>query len=140
MTLTARASIVLAVTIRSGRAAIRHGSKARWLASLLLHALVLFFVVELSGLAHAALDFAGAEQSQHDDCEDEESGHECPPGCATCHCWHAGTPTPPLSVRCELQLVVLRGARLGFRPHAANAPPGADLDALYRPPRLARAV
>lgn len=97
---------------------------------------VLLFSAELAGVTHAVLDVfvcEGAHESE--DCDEGEGGHECPPGCPSCHCWHAGTPTPPLPIVCELQVVVSQVAKLGFTPSTEAPPQGADPDSVYRPPR-----
>jgi hypothetical protein len=113
--------------------------RAAWLSCfVLMRVLVLFFFFELSGLTHAALDIVGAgEETAHSDCEDEEAGHECPPGCAGCHCWHAGTPTPALPIVHEWLAISAPRSHAGFTPLIAVAPRGADPDSVYRPPRSA---
>jgi hypothetical protein len=101
--------------------------------------LVMLFAAELSGVTHAALDVCGSlEGAAHgqSDCEDHEGGHECPPGCPSCHCWHAGTPSAPIAMRCELQRMSPPSATQGFAPRASVTPARVDPDSVYRPPRL----
>ena len=122
------------------------GSRARPRTSLLLlallgvRALVLLFAVELSGLSHAALDVACSLTGcthEESDCDESEGGHECPPGCPSCHCWHAGAPTAPLRMEPGRRIVVALTAQQGFVPGVAMPPAGADPDSIYRPPRAA---
>lgn len=103
-----------------------------------MRALVLLFAVELSGLTHAALDVAcsiAGDTHQDDDCDEGEGGHECPPGCPSCHCWHAGAPTAPLRMEPGRRIVLVMTAQQGFVPGVAMPPAGADPDTIYRPPR-----
>lgn len=119
------------------RSAVVHTRQRRYVLSVaILRVLVLLFSAELSGLTHAAVDISGLDGAhQTDDCDDEKGGHECPPGCPSCHCWHAGTPTAPLAMHFEMQVVVLQVSRPGFIPVTKAAPRGADPDSVYRPPR-----
>jgi hypothetical protein len=105
-----------------------------------MRALALLFAVELSGLTHAAVDVVcslSGNAHQESDCDDEQGGHECPPGCPSCHCWHAGAPTAPLRMPPGRRIVVVLTAQLGFVPGVAMPRAGADPDAIYRPPRAA---
>lgn len=101
--------------------------------------LVLIFVAELSGLAHAALDVsASLRGAQHadDDCEDAQGGHECPPGCPNCHCWHAGTPSPqPALERARVAVASSAAPGPSFVPYRPPALAGPDPASIYRPPR-----
>jgi hypothetical protein len=117
----------------------QRGRQLAW--SLVLQVVALFLLAELSGMAHAGIDLyetlAGFEHREHDDCGDEEAGHECPPGCPNCHCFHAG------AVASAVQLVATaliplrtRVRQAGALPRVGVVPPGADPDSLYRPPRL----
>jgi hypothetical protein len=129
----------LATTTRFGRTP----SRPMVVLVALLRLVALLVATELSGMAHALLDaaacVAGVEHPR-DDCEDEESGHECPPGCPNCHCAHGaivqlaarGEPRP------QLRLEALHPPRdeAGFVPLDAMPPPGAELAPLYRPPRM----
>ena len=125
-------------TARFDRAVSRAG--LAWL--LLLRVFALFVASELSGLAHTGTDvyesFAGHEQHHEADCEEEEAGHECPPGCPNCHCAHASHAVVVLSgLACQTALTPLPtvARRVGFVPYAALVPSGADPASLYRPPR-----
>ena len=119
------------------RPIVVHAKQRRYaLFVVVLRVFVLLFSAELSGLTHAAVDiFALDGAHQTDDCDDENGGHECPPGCPSCHCWHAGTPTAPLAMHFEMQVVVVQVSRPGFIPVTKAAPRGADHDSVYRPPR-----
>lgn len=97
--------------------------------------LVLLFSVELSGVAHAALDVFDSEGQHTDDCDDEGEGHECPPGCPSCHCWHAGAPTAQLPIQWGTQLLIPTRSEAGFVPTSGVPPQGADPESVYRPPR-----
>ena len=106
-----------------------------------LRVLVLLFTVELSGVTHAALDVLSAfrgDAHAESDCEDDEGGHECPPGCPSCHCWHAGTPSAPLRMEPGRRIVLRLTAEPGFVPALAMPPAGADATGIYRPPRARR--
>jgi hypothetical protein len=97
---------------------------------LVLRALSVLALVDLSGLTHAALDIVGSEHA--DDCEE----HECPPGCANCHCWHAGLAAPPLARQEAPQLMpALATASLPPPAYDRTQPQAPDTCALYRPPR-----
>jgi hypothetical protein len=103
-----------------------------------LRMLVLLFAVELSGLTHAVLDAYSAvtgDAHADSDCEGDAGGHECPPGCPSCHCWHAGTPSLPLRMEPGRRIVVQLSALPGFIPGVAMPPPGKGPDSVYRPPR-----
>lgn len=117
----------------------RRAFRARALVLLTaLRVLVLLFTVELSGVTHAALDVlsaAGGDVHAESDCEDEEGGHECPPGCPSCHCWHAGTPSVPLRMEPGRRIVLKLSAEQGFVPAQRMPPAGADAAGIYRPPR-----
>lgn len=111
-----------------------------------LRLIALLVATELSGAAHALLDVAtsaaGVEHPR-DDCDDEESGHECPPGCPNCHCTHGAIVqvAPRATPQPGQRLTALHPVRheAGFVPTDALPPPGADLTPLYRPPRRALA-
>jgi hypothetical protein len=106
--------------------------------ALALRALVLLFAAELSGLTHAALDIsASLSGAQHaaSDCDDTEGGHECPPGCPNCHCWHAGTPAPQPAIARDLVRIASSVHEAGLVPYSGQAPSGADPASVYRPPR-----
>jgi hypothetical protein len=125
---------------RAHQAARSNAFRARALVVLVtMRVLVLLFTVELSGLSHAALDVLSAASGDlhaESDCEDEEGGHECPPGCPSCHCWHAGTPSTPLRMEPGRRIVLKLTAELGFVPAQTMPPAGADPASVYRPPRV----
>ena len=135
-------------TASCARAWNNHARRSRSLIALavVLRLVALFVATELSGALHALLDvaasIAGSEHPE-DDCEDEEAGHECPPGCPNCHCVHGAVAqlaarSEPRVERGPRVLFVLRN-EAGFVPRSALPPKGADQTRLYRPPR-ARAV
>lgn len=109
-----------------------------------LRLVALLVSTELSGAAHALLDVAtsaaGAEHPR-DDCDDEESGHECPPGCPNCHCTHGAVVqlAPRTAPQSAARLAILHPPphQAGFVPLDAMPPQGADRTRLYRPPRAA---
>ncbi|MEY4508649.1 MAG: hypothetical protein RLZZ450_771 [Pseudomonadota bacterium] len=112
----------------------------------LLRLVALLVATELSGAAHAVLDVAASAvgvEHPRDDCDDEEAGHECPPGCPNCHCAHGAVVqlVPRGEARPALRLALLHPERdeAGFVPLDAMPPKGADLTPLYRPPRAALA-
>ncbi|HEX5656876.1 MAG TPA: hypothetical protein VFX59_06760 [Polyangiales bacterium] len=90
-------------------------------------------LVDLSGLTHTTLDLAGISHAD-DDCDDEQ-GHECPPGCTNCHCWHAGLATPPLAHEPPQVAVAPMPIVLPAPPYARTQPRAPDQVTLYRPPR-----
>lgn len=110
--------------------------------AVVLRLLSLLVVTELSGAAHALLDVAArlaGTEHPHDDCDDEEAGHECPPGCPNCHCAHgavaqlAARSEPRVELEPSVPWVFCNDA--GFVPRAELRPQGADRTRLYRPPR-----
>lgn len=137
MTPSWRSLIVYAVTAVRQQPTATGAKRPGWLLFFVVVRLfVLLFSAELSGVTHAALDvFASDGAHESDDCDEGEDGHECPPGCPSCHCWHAGTPTPPLAIMWALKVVVTQMAKSGFTPSAEVGPQGADADSVYRPPR-----
>lgn len=101
-----------------------------------LRACALLLTLEFSGALHLALDgyeaLRGGEHRQ-DDCGDPQD-HECAPGCPNCHCWHAGLPFTPSEQERRALLASAPSEEPGL-PYLVNAPQGADLDGIYRPPR-----
>ncbi|MET0287578.1 MAG: hypothetical protein ABW352_24030 [Polyangiales bacterium] len=107
---------------------------------LALRALSLLMLVDLSGLTHTAFDLAcvlGGGEHMDADCDDE-SGHECPPGCIDCHDFHAGcTITTPPAITFALEpLRRERPVALPPPPYTRSEPLAPDQSTLYRPPRL----
>lgn len=122
----------------TGSLSLGRAPSALWLT--LLRVCALLLVGELSGLAHTGLDvfesLNGLAQHDADDCDDGK-GHECPPGCPNCHCWHAAP-----SVVATLQLVGHEGplvatvaAKVSTVPYTGRQPAGAHPHCPYRPPR-----
>lgn len=108
---------------------------------IVLRMLALLMTIELSGLAHLTLDtcelLGVVDQHQdHDDCEDEEAGHECPPGCLNCHCAHAAVlvvAAPHFEVSCRA--TTLEPQLLAFPSRALLYPGATERESIYRPPR-----
>lgn len=100
--------------------------------------IALLAAVEASGIANVANDVlvaVGIVAGHPDECDDEEQGGECPPGCPMCHCFHCGMSSLPAPARSEL-----------LQPHEpelllmaldTTIPPKPDLPCVYRPPRIA---
>jgi hypothetical protein len=108
-----------------------------WLAVLVLRALSLLVLADLSGLAHTALDLTGsAHEAYGEDCDGGGQDHECPPGCPNCHAGHAGLASPPLAREVVLEPAPAL-ARVELPPPAYDRtqPRAPDQSALYRPPR-----
>lgn len=111
---------------------------ALWLA--LLRVCAVLLVGEFSGLAHTGLDvfesLNGIAHHDADDCDDEQ-GHECPPGCPNCHCWHAAPSIVATQhlVGHEGPLGATVAAKVSTVPYAGRQPAGADPRCPYRPPR-----
>jgi hypothetical protein len=82
-----------------------------------------------------ACSLAGSTHATDSDCDAEDAGHECPPGCPNCHCWHAGALALPLRMEPGRRIVLRLTARQGFVPGSSVPFCNADLDAIYRPPR-----
>lgn len=103
----------------------------------LLRLLAVLLVGELSGALHTVLDAAasvGLVAHPEDDC-DQGDGHECPPGCTSCHCSHGAVAwaAPQMDVRVAIVHAPARAD--GFVPSERLPPPGVDRARLYRPPR-----
>lgn len=107
-----------------------------------LRILVGIAAFQLSELGHLGADIAEqaglvVHEPDADDARESEPGHDCPPGCPTCHHVHASnaslipwlTPPAPLAARLESILMEL--------PPVAEAPPGPALPSVFRPPRRA---
>jgi hypothetical protein len=103
----------------------------------MLQLLSLLLVVELAGVLHMTLDVVvslGATDHADDHCDDEQ-GHECPPGCPSCHCAHTALAGSAPGVELGLAIVHSTLVEPGFVPRPSSPPPGAELVRLYRPPR-----
>jgi hypothetical protein len=117
----------------------RRPSRVARVAAVVLRLLSLLLATELSGAVHAASDIAASlagTEHPSDDCDDEQ-GHECPPGCSSCHCTHGalGSVTPQLALVMSGKPVHRLTGQAGFVPLDAMPPAGPDLTPLYRPPR-----
>jgi hypothetical protein len=108
----------------------------RRLTACLLHVMVLVLAADVSGTLHAALDVAveaGMVAHPDDDCE--RDGHECPPGCLSCHCTHAATAwNGPLWTWVDAQLAPHAHDRAPS-DYADMLPTGPERGRLDRPPR-----
>ena len=122
---------------------VRSRSKARSRSTrvvlLVLRAILVTVVLQLSGLPHLAADAFVSDthacDDGGDDCRDEKSGLDCPPGCPSCHCVHGGVASLPNRIAGDLHPVVMGPSRtLVLRPPAAFVP-RPDLPSLFRPPR-----
>lgn len=104
-------------------------------AQLIFRVIALMALVQTSGVANVANDLlvAAGMVTAHDDCDDDEQGGECPPGCPMCHCFHCGMTSMPAPERGE-PIEPARGEMLP-RPIDATALPTPALPAVYRPPR-----
>lgn len=99
--------------------------------------MVLVLSADVSGTLHAALDVAveaGLVAHPDDDCE--RDGHECPPGCLSCHCSHTASAWAlPLLTSVDAQL--MPRANAGVPAAYANiVPSGPERGRIDRPPRL----
>ena len=112
-----------------------------------LRLLVVVAAFGLSGLAPAvaeviACNVAGCnvagcddpcEASGCSDCPLDQDGEKCPPGCPSCHCFHAGVGLLPVG---ELRVVTVNldtdAAVVPYEAAVPRAPPASDV---YRPPR-----
>ena len=116
--------------------------RSRWFLAAIVLLRVLGAIVALqgSGLPHFAIDALGLPDRDDDDCARDDANHGCPPGCPSCHdvCGTlASLPSSPV-------------ASLGPEPtvHESSvaraledgAPPSAEIDHVYRPPRSTRSV
>ena len=114
--------------------------RASWLAYAIacLRLLAVLSIFQLSGAAHLAGDaFEYALTREHhddDDCE-RENGHECPPGCPTCHQVHALNASLPPAVSVNLSWTPMTDGEVVEWLVAADAPPSLAPAPLFRPPR-----
>lgn len=114
----------------------RYSQHLRRAAVGLMRVVALVLAAKLSGGMHAALDVivaTGAVAHPQDDCE--RDGHECPPGCPSCHCTHApaacSAPAP-----CWPEAEPEAHARsVEPAPYAESIPPRRARGRLDRPPR-----
>jgi hypothetical protein len=122
------------------RAQARACTQRGWLLCI-ARVVALLMMLELSGAAHLALDgyelLSGEQHQQgHEDCEDEQSGRECPPGCLNCHCAHAAVVA--VAPCLEATYRALHGPERVAPPRARalGHPVTSERDSIYRPPRL----
>ena len=111
-------------------------AQLRRVAACLTQVLVLLLSADVSGTLHAALDVAveaGMVAHPDDDCE--RDGHECPPGCLSCHCTHAASAwNGPLWACVGAQLMPRAHTRV--RSEYADRPvAGPERGRIDRPPR-----
>lgn len=113
-----------------------------WLAvcMLVLRVLALLMVAEVSGAAHLGLDIydlsSGTDHHEsHEDCDDEHTDHECPPGCLSCHCAHAAMVLTALPAERLVQAPLAELTQQPFPSRARLLVGSTDLESIYRPPR-----
>ena len=103
----------------------------------LLRLVLVLAALGISGLAPAVADLIACDEV-HDaascsDCPLEQDGRDCPPGCPSCHCVHAGIGLPPVDA---LHVATLdrdvEAAAIPYEAAVPRAPPASDV---YRPPR-----
>jgi hypothetical protein len=109
------------------------------LAACLLHVVMLVLAAEVSGTLHAALDIAveaGVVDHPDDDCE--RDGHECPPGCLSCHCTHAASAMA--GPACDWVDAQLTPRTYSEKPSTfdGRVPSGPERGRIDRPPRPLR--
>ncbi len=117
-------------------------ARARWSRLLRVVAVIVrvFLVVvsfELSGAAAviaAVCEEAGDDDGCCPDCPLEKDGNECPPGCPSCHCSHAGLSLPPVFAPAMASAGMPRIPTVPA-PHEASVPRAPPLRSVYRPPR-----
>ncbi|MCK6536498.1 MAG: hypothetical protein L6Q84_26300 [Polyangiaceae bacterium] len=104
----------------------------------LLRLIPLLALLELSGIAHAAADFfeVVVASGHHDsDCDDEQGGRPCDPGCPGCHCTHGGPTVPSAALQTDVP-AHMTGVLESCPPQALCAPSPARAPP-FRPPRYA---
>jgi hypothetical protein len=98
----------------------------------LLHALVIAFTLQLSGLGHAASDaVAYVDHQAHEDADCADGGADCPPGCPDCHCTHGASVAVMAALAEPFDFVTT----IDFIRPRELRPPQPARDQLYRPPR-----
>ncbi len=115
----------------------RSGRYSRVIALITL-LLPLVALLELSGVAHVLADFVEvvvAHRKHVSDCDDEQGGRACDPGCPACHCAH-GSPTVVPAARATFESV-LPERELERAPAEALRAPSPDRAPPFRPPRRA---
>lgn len=115
----------------------RSGRYSRVIALITL-LLPLVALLELSGVAHVLADFVEvvvAHGKHVSDCDDEQGGRACDPGCPACHCAH-GSPTVVPAARATFESV-LAESELERAPAEALRAPSPDRAPPFRPPQRA---
>jgi hypothetical protein len=115
------------------------GRALRWLLALCqLCAVVASF--QLSAVGHFVSDIAqviAVGHHQHDgdaDSDEDDPGHECPPGCPNCHHVHlSGASLPPAAF--AVSFLPAAEASAPSKGVGDEAPPAPQLPSVYRPPR-----
>ena len=109
-----------------------------WYKTLRILAAVL--LLQLSGIAHAAVDtwdsLAHKSQQCSDGCENDDSGRECPPGCPKCHCSHVSPAVLQERAGEVIALPTCDGTST-LVPHEASAPSSGQPLFVFRPPKFA---
>lgn len=92
--------------------------------------------LQLAGAARVAEALFEDGSACAGDCTNERNGHDCPPGCPSCHCAHGGVGSLPLAAPANPPPVAERSAEPVKRPTEAQRPSSrADRDGVFRPPR-----
>jgi hypothetical protein len=95
---------------------------------------------QISTVGHFVRDFVqvlsdGRHHHEDPDQDEDDPGHECPPGCPNCRHVHlsgASVPVAPIAALSDAPPIVASAQR---RSTAEDAPPGPQLPSIYRPPR-----
>jgi len=107
-----------------------------WYRTLRILAAVL--LLQLSGIAHAAVDtwdaLAAETQPCSDGCENDHSGRECPPGCPKCHCSHVA-PAVLQERAGELVALPTSDGAATLAPAEASSPSRGQPLFVFRPPK-----
>lgn len=94
-------------------------------------------MLQLGGVVGVVADlvFAGATADDATECPNEKPGHDCPPGCPTCHCAHGGVAVPPSTDNASW-LADLGGSSVAaVCPYVADLPKDPPMPSVFRPPR-----
>jgi hypothetical protein len=98
---------------------------------------MLLVAIQLSSVVHLAVDLWQDcdELSDCDDCPNDQPGHDCPPGCPTCHCGHTGVASlPSATAVTPFPSTPARNAWTA-RGDESDAPATPYLSGVFRPPR-----
>ena len=98
----------------------------------MLHALVVVFALQLSGLGDAVADAVGLMGHEAHDAPDcSDGGEDCPPGCPDCHCAQAPSLVVTEALGEPFEFVTIIDFALASAAHRTLPfNPG-----VYRPPR-----